>query len=115
MPVWQASAARRISKRRGGAGRFAEPHVEIEQRREPERVEQHAVAGFGRDVAGERVRERIGAQLVERRHRGGADEAVEQHRNAVPARAASVAPRMAASSRPPSAAAMRSGSSSTAA
>ena len=41
------------------------------------------MAGFGGDVAGERVRERVGAELIERRDRGGADEAVEQNRNAV--------------------------------
>ena len=49
-------------------------------------VEQHAVAGFGRDVAGNGMRERVGAQLGERRDRRGADEAVEQHRNALPPR-----------------------------
>ena len=33
--------------------------------------------------AGERMGERVGAQLVQRRHSGGADEAVEQHRHAL--------------------------------
>src|SRR5690349_16482946 len=73
-------------QRRRGAGAFAEPHVEIEERREPERFEQQAVAGLGGDVAGERVRERVGAQLVERRDRGGADEAIEQNGNVVSSR-----------------------------
>jgi len=32
MPVWQASAARRINNAVSGAGGFAEAHVEIDQR-----------------------------------------------------------------------------------
>ena len=72
MPVWQASAARRSSKRHRGAGGFAEPHVEIEERLQSQLVEQHAVAGFGGDVAGDRVRKRVGAEL-----RSGATAAVQ--------------------------------------
>ena len=44
------------------------------------------MAGFGRDMAGERMAERIGMQPRERRHRGGRDEAVEQDRDAAPPR-----------------------------
>ncbi len=72
--------------RQGGAGGFAEPHVEIDQRLKPKLIEQHAVPGLGGDVRGERMRQRVGAQLMKRRHRGGADEAVEQDRNVLPPR-----------------------------
>lgn len=40
-----------------GAGAFAEPHAEVEQRRQAERFEQAAVAGFGRDMGGDGVGE----------------------------------------------------------
>jgi adenosylcobinamide-GDP ribazoletransferase len=68
--------------RHGGAGGFAKPHLEIEQRRKTERFEQKAMPGLGRDVARHRMGERVGAQLCERRHRGGGDEAIEQNRDA---------------------------------
>jgi hypothetical protein len=73
-------------QRRGGAGGFAEPHVEIEQRLQVQLVEQRAVASLGGDVAGKGMGERIGAQLVERGDGSGADKAVEQHRDVVAAR-----------------------------
>ena len=52
MPVWQASAARRIEHRERRARAFAEPHAEIEQRLQLELVEQRAVPGFGRHMRG---------------------------------------------------------------
>jgi hypothetical protein len=61
---------------------FAEPHAEIEQRGEAKLVKQDAVAGFGRHMRRERVGEAIPVELRERRHGGGADKAVEQHRDA---------------------------------
>ena len=70
------------------------------QRRKPDLFEQHAVPGFGRDVAGLRMRKRVGAQLC-----SGATAAVQTKPSSRTGmrcrRAASVAPRMAASSRPP--------------
>ncbi len=53
---------------------------------EPELFQQHAVTGFGGDMRGLRMRQRVGAQFRQRRHRRGADKAVEQHRNALPPR-----------------------------
>ncbi len=82
MPVWQAKAARKIGKRDCRTGRFAEPHVEIDERMQAHFLKQHAVAGFGGDVAGLRMRQRVGAQLGQRRHRGGANKTIEQNRNA---------------------------------
>ena len=61
------------------------------------------MAGFGRDMRGERVGQAVRIEPLQRRDRRRADEAVEQHRELV-VRAASVAPMIAASSRPPSAA-----------
>src|SRR6476646_3504388 len=51
---------RRTQQEDGGgrAGRFAEPHAEIEQRIEVELAEQQPVAGFGRDMAGATMIER---------------------------------------------------------
>ena len=94
------------------AGPLAEPHAEIEQRREPELAQQHPMRRLGRDMRRQSMIERIGTQLRQWRDRRGRDKAVEQHRNAR-CRAASAAPRMAASSRPPSAAALASGSASS--
>ena len=45
-------------------------------------LEQQPMPGLGRHMAGQGVIERIGAELRQRRHGGGADEAVEQDRNA---------------------------------
>ena len=73
--------AHELDGERGARG-FAKPHVEIEQWVQAQRLEQKPMTGFGRDVTRKRVVERIGAQLGERRNRGRADEAVEQHRNA---------------------------------
>ena len=44
------------------------------------------MAGFGGDMAGERMSQSVGAKLVERRHSGGRDKAVEQDRNVLPPR-----------------------------
>ena len=52
MPVWQASAARSTSTATRRARAFAEPHAEIEQRLKAELLQQQAVTGFGRDMAG---------------------------------------------------------------
>ncbi len=65
-----------------GARAFAEPHAEIEQRLKAELLQQEAVARLGRQVSGERMVERIGAELCERRHGSGRDEAVDQNRDA---------------------------------
>ena len=86
MPVWQASSSAQDGKRDRRAGRFAEPHVEIDERMQAHFLKQHAVTGFGGDVAGLRMRQRVGAQLCQRRHRGGANETIEQNRNAPPPR-----------------------------
>ena len=34
-------------KRHGGAGRFAKPHIEIDERMQPELFQQHPVPGLG--------------------------------------------------------------------
>lgn len=61
---------RRAQQQNGdtGAGGFAEPHVEIEQRVEAEFSQQGAVAGFGRDVSGAAMIQDAG---IETRQRNG--------------------------------------------
>ena len=86
IPVWQAKRRAQDRDRQRRARALAEPHAEIEQRLELELVEQHSVRGLGRHMRGLRMIERVGAELRQRRGRGGADEAVEQHRNAAVAR-----------------------------
>ena len=73
----------RRDRRPGG---FAEPHAEIDQRREAELVEQRPVRGFGRDMGRHRMGQRVAAQPGERRQSRGADEAVDDDRNALPPR-----------------------------
>ena len=84
MPVWQAKRRPQDLQRDRRTGGFAEPHIEIDKRLQPDLIEQHAMARFGRDMRGLRMRKRISAQLDERRHSRRADEAVEQHRNILP-------------------------------
>jgi hypothetical protein len=67
--------------RQAGAGPFAEPHAEIEQRREPKCGKQPAMAGLGRDMPGQRMGQSRRVQLLQRRRRGRADKTVEQHGN----------------------------------
>ena len=82
MPVWQASAARKDQHGDRRAGAFAEPHAEIEQRMQAKLLKQKPMSRLGRQVTGERMVERAGAKLGPWRHGGGADEAVEQRRDA---------------------------------
>ena len=58
------------------------PTLEIEQRLQAELLKQPAMGRLGRHMSGEGMIERVGAELDERRDRGGADEAVEQDRDA---------------------------------
>jgi hypothetical protein len=51
------------------ARRFAEPHVQVEQRIQLQFAQQIAVAGFGRDVPGAAMIERAGIETRERQHR----------------------------------------------
>ncbi len=95
------------------AGGFAKPHAEVQQRLEPEFVEEHAVCGFRRHMRGDGVGQPIGPQHSERSDRSRAHKAVDEHRNTLPAgcqRGAQDGGKLAASSRPPNAAATCSGS-----
>jgi hypothetical protein len=74
------------SDRQRGAGAFAEPHAEIEQRPLADSAQNFGVSAFGRHVRGEAMVERALVERGEDRRRGADDEAVEQHRNALDAR-----------------------------
>ncbi len=71
---------------RGTRG-FAKAHVERQERRLVQTVKQAGVRGFGRHVARDRVVQRAGPGAFQRGGGGGADEAVEDHRDAFGARA----------------------------
>ena len=79
---------RRAQKQHTDRGRrgLAEPHAQVKDRLETELVEQGTMAGFGRNVRGQGMVERIGPHAGERRHRGGANKTVEQHWNSASAR-----------------------------
>src|SRR3954451_7469084 len=66
------------------ARRFAEAHVQVEQRIQLEFAQEIAVAGFGRDVPGAAMIERACIETRERQHRRGRHETVEQHRDIMP-------------------------------
>src|SRR5258708_17384957 len=66
-----------------GAGGFAEPHVEIEQRVEAEFGQQRAVAGFGGDMSGAAVIEESWIETGQRSDRRGRHKAVEQHEDSI--------------------------------
>ena len=61
---------------------LAQPHVEVEQRTLPEFGDHRPMPGFGREMGDLGVVEPAGREPRQRCGRGGADEAVEQHRNA---------------------------------
>ena len=86
IPAWQASAARASGIATPAPDRFAEPHVQVEQRIQLQFAQQIAVAGFGRDVPGAAMIERAGIEARERQHRRCRDETVEQHGNVMPPR-----------------------------
>ena len=51
------------------AGRFAEPHVQVEQRMQLQFTQEIAVAGFGRDVSAAAMIERGCIETRQREHR----------------------------------------------
>ena len=86
IPVWHASAARRTSSATAAPDASPSRMLRSTSGTKSQFIEQHAVSGFSRDMARERMGERIGPQLHQRRGRRGADEAVEQDWNALPPR-----------------------------
>src|SRR5215467_405778 len=82
------ASKRRAQKQHTHRGRrgLAEPHAEVKYWLETKFVKQGTMAGFGRNVRGQAMVERIGPQAGERRHRGGANKTVEQHWNSASAR-----------------------------
>ena len=82
------ASKRRAQKQHTDRGRrgLAEPHAQVKYWLETKLVEKGTMAGFGRNVRGQGMVERIGPHAGERRHRGGANKAVEQHGNSASAR-----------------------------
>ena len=97
IPAWQAQEA--LSKDKasehnrgdGGlehghgkhrAGRFAEPHIQVQKGRLAKTLQQARVARLGGDMTDNAVIERAGLGLVQGGGSGGADESVEHHGHA---------------------------------
>src|SRR5215472_5510566 len=82
------ASKRRAQKQHTERGRrgLAKPHAKVKHWLETKLVEKGTMAGFGRNVCGQGMVERIGTHAGERCHRGGANKTVEQHRNSAAAR-----------------------------
>ena len=82
MPVWQASAARKTSTATAAPEPSPSRMPRSSKRMQAKLLKQKPMSRLGRHVTGERMVERAGAELGPWRHGGGADEAVEQRRDA---------------------------------
>ena len=73
--------------RQSRAGAFAQAHTQRQQRHLAKSFEKRTMRGLRRDMARDRMVERAGLRRLQRGEGGGADKAVDHHRDAQTARA----------------------------